>query len=79
MVRPVKSVWVRDGVWIGFVTKSIRGAEGDVLTGRSVVAWIKKDFSPEVAQRLAVVARGMRELVWGDDRVPEWGTLFPES
>jgi|TARA_B100001971_G_scaffold198358_1_gene207964 hypothetical protein len=42
------------------------------------MSWTKKDFSPEVAQRLAVVAREMRQLVWDGDGVPEWGTLFSE-
>lgn len=42
------------------------------------MSWTKKDFSPEVAQRLAVMAREMRELVWGGDGVPDWGTLFSE-
>lgn len=42
------------------------------------MSWTKKDFSPEVAERLAVMAREMRQLVWGGEGVPEWGTLFSE-
>ena len=42
------------------------------------MSWTEKDLSLEVAQRLAVVAREMRQLVWGGDGVPEWGTLFSE-
>lgn len=42
------------------------------------MSWTNKEFSPEVAQRLAVMAREMRQLVWGGEGVPEWGTLFAE-
>ena len=42
------------------------------------MSWTTKDFSPEVAQRLGVVARELRQMVWGGDGVPEWGTLFSE-
>ena len=42
------------------------------------MSWTKKEFSPEVAERLAVMAREMRQLVWGGEGVPEWGTLFSE-
>lgn len=36
------------------------------------------DVSPEVGGRLAELAREMRELVYGGDGVPEWGTKFSE-
>jgi hypothetical protein len=38
----------------------------------------KNDVSPEVAARLAVMAREMRQLVYGEGAVPEWGTKFTE-
>ena len=34
--------------------------------------------SPQVAQRLAGIAREMRELVYGEEAFPEWGTQFIE-
>lgn len=36
------------------------------------------DVSPEAAARLAVMAREMRQLVYGENAVPEWGTQFTE-
>lgn len=36
------------------------------------------DVSPEVAARLAGLAREMRQLAFGGDGVPEWGTKFTE-
>lgn len=36
------------------------------------------DVSPEVAVQLVGLARQMRELVFGGDGVPEWGTKFTE-
>lgn len=36
------------------------------------------DVSPQVAARLAELAREMRQLVYGKDGVPEWGTKFTE-
>jgi len=36
------------------------------------------DVSPEAAVRLAELAREMRQLVYGGDGVPEWGTKFTE-
>lgn len=36
------------------------------------------DVSPEAAARLAEVAREMRELVYGGQAYPEWGTKFTE-
>lgn len=36
------------------------------------------DVSPQVAARLAELAREMRELTYGGDGVPEWGTKFTE-
>ncbi len=36
------------------------------------------DVSPEVAARLAEVAREMRELAYGEQAYPEWGTKFTE-
>ena len=42
------------------------------------MAWNDQKISPEVAQRLEVVAREFRLLVWDGDGVPEWGTLFSE-
>ena len=38
----------------------------------------KNDVSPESAARLAVIAREMRELVYGENAAPEWGTKFTE-
>ncbi|MDP6526842.1 MAG: hypothetical protein QGH15_21805 [Kiritimatiellia bacterium] len=36
------------------------------------------DVSPEVAARLAELAGEMRQLVYGKDGVPQWGTKFTE-
>lgn len=36
------------------------------------------DVSPEAAARLAEMAREMRELVYGEQAYPEWGTKFTE-
>ena len=36
------------------------------------------DVSPEVAARLAELAGEMRQLVYGEQGVPEWGTKFTE-
>lgn len=36
------------------------------------------DVSPQVAARLAELAREMRELTYGGEGVPEWGTKFTE-
>jgi hypothetical protein len=36
------------------------------------------DVSPQVAARLAELAREMRELTYGDEGVPEWGTKFTQ-
>jgi hypothetical protein len=36
------------------------------------------DVAPQVAARLAELAREMRELTYGGDGVPEWGTKFTE-
>lgn len=36
------------------------------------------DVSPAVAARLAKLAREMRQLVYGEEGVPEWGTKFTE-
>lgn len=36
------------------------------------------EVSPEVAARLADLAVEMRQLVYGKDGVPEWGTKFSE-
>jgi len=36
------------------------------------------DVTPEVAAELAQVARRMRQLVYGGDAIPEWGTKFTE-
>jgi hypothetical protein len=36
------------------------------------------DVSPEVAARLAELAVEMRQLMYGKDGVPEWGTKFTE-
>lgn len=38
----------------------------------------KNDVSPEVAARLAATAREMRQLVYGEGAIPEWGTKFTE-
>jgi hypothetical protein len=38
----------------------------------------KNDVSPEVAARLVTVAREMRQLVYGDSAIPEWGTKFTQ-
>lgn len=36
------------------------------------------DVSPEVAARLAELAVEMRQLMYGKDGVPEWGTKFTD-
>jgi len=36
------------------------------------------DVTPQVAAKLAELAREMRELVYGEEGVPEWGTRFTE-
>lgn len=36
------------------------------------------DVSPEVAARLAELAGEMRQLVYGEEGVPQWGTKFTE-
>lgn len=36
------------------------------------------DVSPEAAARLAEMAREMRELIYGEQAYPEWGTKFTE-
>lgn len=36
------------------------------------------DVSPEVAARLAELATEMRQLIYGKNGVPEWGTKFTE-
>lgn len=36
----------------------------------------QNNVSPRVARRLADVAREMRELIYGDEAFPEWGTQF---
>lgn len=36
----------------------------------------QNNVSPEVAQRLAEVARELREVVYGEAGCPEWGTKF---
>lgn len=36
------------------------------------------NVSPEVATRLAELAGEMRQLMYGEDGVPEWGTKFTE-
>ena len=36
----------------------------------------QNNVSPEVAQRLAEVAREMRDAVYGEAGCPEWGTKF---
>lgn len=36
------------------------------------------DVPPHVAAKLAEVAREMREMTFGGDGVPEWGTKFTE-
>jgi hypothetical protein len=36
------------------------------------------DVTPQVAARLAELAREMRQLAYGEDGVPEWGTKFTE-
>jgi len=36
------------------------------------------NVSPEAATRLAEMAREMRELVYGEQAYPEWGTKFTE-
>ena len=36
------------------------------------------DVSPEVAARLAELAGEMRQLVYGENGVPEWGTKFTQ-
>lgn len=38
----------------------------------------KNDVSPEVAVRLGELAAEMRELVYGTEAFPEWGTRFTE-
>ncbi|MFV2070810.1 MAG: hypothetical protein ACC645_27905 [Pirellulales bacterium] len=38
----------------------------------------QNNVSPEVAQRLAEVAREMRDAVYGEAGFPEWGTKFTE-
>lgn len=36
------------------------------------------DVSPEAAARLAEMAREMREMIYGEQAYPEWGTKFTE-
>jgi hypothetical protein len=36
------------------------------------------DVSPAAAARLAVMAREMRELVYGEQAYPQWGTKFTQ-
>jgi len=36
------------------------------------------NVSPEIAARLAEMTREMRELVYGEQAFPEWGTQFTE-
>lgn len=36
------------------------------------------NVSPEIAARLAEMTREMRELVYGEEAFPEWGTKFSE-
>ncbi len=36
------------------------------------------DVSPEAAARLAEMARELRELAYGEQAYPEWGTKFTE-
>lgn len=38
----------------------------------------QNNVSPKVAQRLAEVAREMRDAVYGEAGFPEWGTKFTE-
>ncbi len=38
----------------------------------------QNNVSPKVAQRLAELAREMREVVYGEVGCPEWGTKFTE-
>ena len=45
-------------------------------TGRK--AGRTNDVSPEAAGRFAELAREMRELIYGEEGYPEWGTKFTE-
>ena len=38
----------------------------------------RRRVSPEVARQLVDVARQMRQLVYGGDGVPKWGTKFSQ-
>ncbi len=38
----------------------------------------KNGISPEVARKLAVVAEEIREIVYGDEAFPVWGTRFAQ-
>ncbi|MDA1015422.1 MAG: hypothetical protein O3A00_13345 [Planctomycetota bacterium] len=38
----------------------------------------KNGISPEVARKLAAVAEEIREIVYGDEAFPEWGTRFAQ-
>lgn len=42
------------------------------------MARAKNDVSPRVASRLAEIAREMRQLVYGEEGCPEWGTRFSQ-
>ena len=36
------------------------------------------EVSPEVALQFVDMARQMRQLIYGDEGVPEWGTTFSQ-
>ncbi len=38
----------------------------------------QKNVSPKMAERLAEVARAMRDVVYGEAGFPKWGTMFTE-
>jgi hypothetical protein len=42
------------------------------------MAHTKNNVSPEVAQKLAKVAREMRQDIYGEQAFPEWGTRFTD-
>ena len=58
--------------------RSIGSARELFLTVMSEMPWKRTELSPEVLQRLEVVAREVREFLWDGEGVPELGTLFSE-
>lgn len=53
-------------------------AKRNSATGKNKKTSRINDVSPQVAGQLVELARQMRELVYGDEGVPEWGTKFRE-